>query len=237
MTGRGSTNLLLALAVLLVFGLNLALGPNPEARNFEVMPEMVTPVPYESFSANPVLAGGVSLQPPPGGTIPRGRMPLRFGATPEENQRAGRELANPFSTDDPAALERGGQVFQVYCRLCHGPEGRGDGPVARRGFPAPPSLLGPDALALADGQIFHLVTFGRGNMPGHAVQVEPEDRWQAVLWVRELQRKGTAAEAAAAGAPEAAPAAEGPPASPDPQSIPVAASPEPAGSPVLEGAP
>jgi len=33
------------------------------------------------------------------------------------------------------------------------------------------------------------VTYGQGNMPGHASQIEPEDRWKVALWVRHLQQE------------------------------------------------
>ena len=127
------------------------------------------------------------MQLPPAGAIARGYAPFHFEATPEEAERAGRELENPFSADDVLALEQGERVFETYCQLCHGVGGEGDGTVAMRGFPTPPSLLAPKARELPDGRIFHIATFGQGNMPSHAAQIEPEDRWKAVMWVRQLQ--------------------------------------------------
>jgi len=194
MTGSAKLNWVLLLAVIGIFALNWSLQPDPTQTNFEFLPGMVFAVPYESFTANPVLAGGVTMQVPPAGTIPRGQLPLHYEATPEDAERAGRELENPFSyaaAADPVAademLARGELVFSVYCQLCHGVGGEGDGTVAKRGFPTPPSLLAPNARNLADGRLFHIATFGQGNMPGHASQIEPADRWRAVLWVRHLQ--------------------------------------------------
>jgi hypothetical protein len=57
-----------------------------------------------------------------------------------------------------------------------------------RGFPAPPSFLADHAMNLADGQIFHIVTYGQKNMPSHAAQVPAEDRWRVIAYVRSLQR-------------------------------------------------
>jgi hypothetical protein len=48
-------------------------------------------------------------------------------------------------------------------------------------------LLAENAMKLPDGTIFHLITYGRGNMPSLASQIEPMDRWRAVLGVRSLQ--------------------------------------------------
>lgn len=188
MSGSAKLNWVLLLAVIGVFALTWSLEPDPTKRNFEVLPGMVSAVPYESFTANPVLAGGATMQLPPTGAIARGYAPLHFEETPEEAERAGRELENPFSPDDVLALGQGERVFEIYCRLCHGSGGEGDGTVAMRGFPTPPSLLAPKARELPDGKIFHIATFGQGNMPSHAAQIEPEDRWKVVMWIRQLQQ-------------------------------------------------
>ncbi len=89
-------------------------------------------------------------------------------------------------------LARGEAAYATYCALCHGPEGAGDGPVAKRGFPAPPSLLADNARTMPDGRMFHLITHGGENMPSYAVQIPREARWQAILYVRELQAKNPA---------------------------------------------
>ncbi len=185
---RSTLNVLLFLALLAVLGINLALRPDPEHRNVDFMPEMVVSVAAEPFSASTVFADGKTLQPPPAGAIVRGLPPLHYQATPEDAVRAGRELSNPFPATDAMALVRGQTVYGNYCQVCHGPAGKGDGPVAQRGFPAPPSLLADKALGLADGQIFHILTYGQVNMPSYAPQITREDRWKAMLYVRELQK-------------------------------------------------
>lgn len=188
MSGAAKLNWVLLLAVIGVFVLNWTLEPDLTQRNFDLLPGMVTSVAYESFTANAVLQGGVTQQVPPVGTIARGHLPRHFEVTPEEAQRAGRELSNPFSAEDAEALQRGEHVFETYCVVCHGAKGEGDGTVAKRGFPTPASLLAPHARQLADGQIFHVVTHGQVNMPGHASQIPPQDRWKVTSWVRQLQR-------------------------------------------------
>lgn len=215
-------NLALLGTFLALVAASLVLGADPSRKNVEVLPGMVDSVPYDAYAPNPSFADGKTLQRPPEGTIPRGRMPLHFGDGPEEALRAGRELSNPLRAPDDleppatlaptdpdapavraawqetvdrarADLERGTEVYAVYCRLCHGDTGLGDGPVARRGFPAPASLLGERALEMADGRMFHLITYGGENMPPYAAQVDREDRWRAILYVRKLQREGLAA--------------------------------------------
>ena len=127
--------------------------------------------------------------------------PLGFGPSVVEGMRAGNELLNPISAGDPEALERGRIVYRRYCELCHAPDGKGSGPISRHGFPAP-TLHREFARQMKDGQMFHLVTFGRGAMPGHGSQIPVSDRWKVVLHVRVLQQRE------AAGAPESASGSE-----------------------------
>lgn len=189
MSGWAKLNWILLILVAGVLALNWGLESDPTQRNFEVLPGMVTAVSYESFTANQVLAGSMTQQTPPFGTIARQHLPLHFEATPEDALRAGLELDNPYLVEDTEAVARGEFVFKTYCETCHGPTGVGDGPVASRGFPTPASLLAANARAMADGRIFHVVTYGQGNMPGHASQIEPKDRWKVALWVRHLQQE------------------------------------------------
>jgi mono/diheme cytochrome c family protein len=197
---RRVLNALLLVLFLLLLGANWGLRRGEGRRNLEVFPDMVDAVSAESFAASPLFADGKVLREPPPGTIPRGRPPLHFAATPEDAKRAGRELANPAAAN-AAALARGETVYQSFCLTCHGGQGKGDGPVAQRGFPAPPSLLAPNALGLADGQMFHILTWGQGNMPSYASQVDREDRWKVILYVRSLQKSNLSARTTSLPAP------------------------------------
>ncbi len=218
---RTQLNWMLLIVLVALAGLTLAMERDSSKPNFEIMPDMAHSVPYDSFAPNPNFYDGKTLQPPIPGTIARGEQPLYYNATPEDAIRAGEELHNPCSATDEAALARGAKVFAVYCAPCHGGAGRGDGLVAQRGFPPPPSFHADRALTMKDGQMFHVVTYGFGNMPSYAAQVSREDRWKAILHIRDLQRK----EAAAAQSQAAAPAVPAEPVAP-------AASAEPAAPPV-----
>lgn len=162
---------------------------DPGRPNDALLAEMAAPVSYPAYSAHPDLPGGLTMQPPREGSIARGRLPLRFGTDPAEAERAGRELSSPLKPGDAAALERGGRVYANFCGVCHGPEGKGDGPVTKRGVPPPPSLLEGRAVKMAPGQMFHVTTYGQGNMPAHAGQIGPEDRWAVVMHLLSLQKR------------------------------------------------
>jgi mono/diheme cytochrome c family protein len=154
-------NLFLVAVLVALVSANFGLSDNPTGKNWEAMPEMVRTIAYKSFTANPNFADGKTLQLPAEGTIPRdgSRRHARAGAV----------------------------VYQIYCQPCHGGAGKGDGPVAMRGFPPPPSFLADHTLHLTDDQMFEIVSRGQKNMPSYAVQVPAQDRRAAISYVRSLQ--------------------------------------------------
>jgi mono/diheme cytochrome c family protein len=181
-------NFVLFLAFVGSLGAHLFGSRDLRRPNVEVMPEMAYSPAYDSFAPNPNFPDGKTFQAPAPGTIPRGRMPLHYGSGFEDVLRAGDELHNPFSADDAAARERGAFIYANYCRMCHGPAGKGDGPLVQRGIPLPASLLAEKAVQERDGELFYIVSFGQRNMPSHAAQLTREDRWKVILHVRSLQK-------------------------------------------------
>lgn len=163
------------------------LRPDPTRRNVAIFTEMAQSRALESFAPSGELPGGRVLQPLVSGVIPRGGRLLPFGPGPEEAERAGRELSNPFLAEDAAAAGRGAQRYRIFCTACHGADGAGGGAVVARGMPPPPSLLGARAVSLADGALFHVLTHGQGRMAPFAAELSAEDRWRVVLHLRRLQ--------------------------------------------------
>jgi len=153
---------------------------------FEYMPDMAHSLPYDSFAANPVTRDGKTLQPPVVGTLPRGFRRLHYQPTPEDALRAGRELRNPFAADE-AHLAQGRQLYETFCLVCHGAQGKGDGPLVPK-IPNPPSYSSERVRGMAAGQLFHVITFGSGRMPSYASQIAERDRWLIVGYVERLRR-------------------------------------------------
>ncbi len=192
MNSTRKLNIVLLLVFLTSLGLNWAARRDPTQPNREPLPEMVRTPRYNAFAPNPNFVDGKTLRPPVPGTIPRGYLPLHYTAAKEDALRAGEELQSPLASADAGAAQRGAFVFTNFCLECHGAAGRGDGPVTLRGVPAPPSLLAERALNMKDGQMFHVLTYGQGNMPPYAAQLSREDRWKAILFVRSLQKQAAA---------------------------------------------
>ena len=199
--GKVILNAFLLLTLIVSVGASWLLTLNPARPNFEFLPQMAHAPRYNAFSPNPNFQNGATLQRPEPGTIPRESMPLHYESTPQDALRAGEELQSPVAPENQRSRHRGALVFANYCAVCHGEGGAGNGPVAQRGYPPPPSLLAEHALKMKDGQLFHILTYGQNNMPSYASQLSRDDRWNAILHVRSLQRATALASSGAAGVP------------------------------------
>ncbi len=186
-------NLVLVIALALVLALLMLTRVDHSQPNYQVNlgDDMTYSPAYTSFEVNNNFPNGRTLQAPVPGSIARGTQPFHFEPTPQDAIRAGEQLANPFdlSTEEGlASAERGKVVFQSFCTACHGGDGAGNGPVAKRGFPPPPSLLTGKSREMKDGQLFHILTYGQNSMPWFAAQLPPERRWDVINHIRQIQQ-------------------------------------------------
>ncbi|QDT09901.1 quinol:electron acceptor oxidoreductase subunit ActD [Planctomycetes bacterium K23_9] len=102
---------------------------------------------------------------------------------------------------DASLLERGQQQFGIYCSVCHGMNGGGNGLVNQRAQKLSqstwiqPSSLHQETLysdKYPDGKLFSTITNGIRKMPGYAGQIKAKDRWAIVAYVRALQQSQNA---------------------------------------------
>jgi len=100
-------------------------------------------------------------------------------------------------------LDRGQERYQIFCSVCHGATGNGDGMIARRGFNKPlPASYNQDRLRQAPvGHFFDATTNGWGAMPSYASQIPVEDRWKIIAYIRALQLSQMPAQAQGTPAP------------------------------------
>jgi mono/diheme cytochrome c family protein len=183
----------------------------------EYMPDMARGPQYKAFAPNLATRNGITLQRPVVGTIKRGYQPFHYGKGDAEAVRAGAELGNPFHATAPV-LAKGKALYEIYCLVCHGEQGKGDGPISAK-IPPPPSYKSDRLLGYPPGRIFHVITMGANKMPSYAAQLAPEERWQVITYVRsQLQ-----------GLPEAdPPSGSAPTPPPESPAAPAPASPTPA---------
>ena len=194
-------NLFLGVLMLGVLVLAVLVGRDMSRPNYEFLPDMKYSPAYSAYSQNPNFLNGRTLQPPVPGTIARGERSLHYAASPADAKRAGRELANPFAGDKKTlhrSTQRGAKVYRVYCTVCHAQSGQADDiqklPLVQRSILRPKPLATGDSIKMKDGQLFHILTYGQGAMTDFKGQLTRRQRWDAVNYTRDLQRRHTEAE-------------------------------------------
>jgi len=179
------------------------------SRGWEFSRNMYDPLGYNPDQPNNNFKDGKTAQTPPANTVPVGFERFEYPNTREGYERAGAELVNPLPRT-AQTLAEGQALYMVYCAVCHGEQGHGDGPITKdrelvssterrmlENFPPPPSYAASDSInssrggamaALTDGKIYHTITYGLNLMGPHASLLSPEERWKVVMYVRELQK-------------------------------------------------
>lgn len=157
---------------------------------WEYFDDMAHSPAYETYTPNPNFEDGKTMRNPVEGTVPIGYQPYLYQKTDEDRTRAGKELVNPMEAT-PANLERGKQVFSIFCMNCHGEKGDGQGYLfTSKKYPyQPASLLSDKVRNNPEGEIFHVITVGFGVMAPHGYMIRPEDRWKATLYIRNVLQK------------------------------------------------
>jgi len=123
----------------------------------------------------PFFADGNSARPLPEGTVSRdASFP---GAIPDDF---------PFAITRKD-LARGQERYNIYCSVCHGFVGDGDGMVVRRGFTKPPSFHIDRLRQSPPGHVVQVITNGFGAMYSYSDRVNMEDRWRIAAYIRALQ--------------------------------------------------
>lgn len=84
-------------------------------------------------------------------------------------------------------IDRGEQRYKIFCIVCHGPVGNGDGMIVRRGFPQPPTYHDDRLRNAPVGHFYDVITNGWGKMNPYAHQIPVPDRWAIVAYIRALQ--------------------------------------------------
>ena len=139
-------------------------------------------------SASTFFYDGSAMREPVPGTVPVGGL--------QENTAffTGKEASGDFVAKIPVAvdealLERGRQRYAIYCQPCHDARGDGKGILFQRGNVPTASFHQESILKYPDGQIFDVITNGKGLMAGYKWPIPPHDRWAIIAHVRELEQK------------------------------------------------
>lgn len=116
-------------------------------------------------------------RPMPEGTVPVKGKPLEMDSMSEAGK-----VKNPVRANK-VSIERGRDRYIIYCAVCHGRTGKGDGPVGKKYVP-PTDLTSGYVQNKDSGEIFYAITYGGlGIMPKYADALSPEDRWHIANYI------------------------------------------------------
>jgi mono/diheme cytochrome c family protein len=164
------------------------------------MPDMFYSRAYETYSVTQAQKDSLlskygvhfSNTPVPG-TIKRGQL-FPFLLTKDAdgdstNYVASRQVKNPLTSMDTVEA---GRLYLVNCGICHGPKLDGNGPLYKGGdgpFPAKPATLVGDAKyeSMPEGQMYYSATYGKNKMGSYASQLNTEQRWMVIAYIKSKQ--------------------------------------------------
>lgn len=176
-------SILLVLIVLAAFGCKR----DNNTTGYAYFPDMAYSNAFETWGSSPNYSDSVTMLLPVEGTVPRGMIPYQYAKSFDEQQRAGRELISPVEANT-ANLLRGKAQYDIYCAMCHGDKGQGNGHLfTSKLFPVQPtSLVGDYVQNKPDGEIYHVITLGSlsGLMGAHGSLIKPDDRWKIIAYVK-----------------------------------------------------
>ena len=147
-------------------------GPYKEAEMFQ-----------DDTEARPIPPGAV---PREAADAPGHPYAMERAMLPGDTTFASLDQAIPFHVTREV-LERGQERFNIYCSVCHGRLGNGDGMIVHRGFTPPPSFHIQRLRQVPDSHIYNVITNGYGAMFSYSDRVRPEDRWMIIAYIRALQ--------------------------------------------------
>jgi mono/diheme cytochrome c family protein len=137
------------------------------------------------MSSSSFFEDGRSGRPPVQGTVARGL--LRDDAHLYTG-KSGATLLDTFPLPiNEQSLQHGRERYDIFCSVCHGRAGTGEGMVVRRGFRQPPSFHIDRLRTAPVGHFFDVITHGFGAMPDYAALIPAHDRWEITAYVRALQ--------------------------------------------------
>lgn len=178
-------------------GITLAsCSKDPNSPGYEYMPDMYRAPSVEVY-VDYSHPDQLSAKTPPDGTIPFSadptraifNMPYALSNTQEDYEKSA-GLKNPIAYSE-AVLKQGESLYKHYCIHCHGEKGDGMGQIALNGkIEGIPSYTG-QLKTLPEGKMFHTITYGKGLMGSHAGQLNQEERWKVIFWVKALQNGGS----------------------------------------------
>lgn len=161
---------------------------NDSKPNYQYMPNMYESVGYEAYGKYKVFPDGYEALEPAKGSVMRGWLPYDYENTIEGKASAKANLKNPLAYNENNLVE-GQELYNIYCGICHGDKGDGQGTLAKR-----EKILGVPAYndagrAVNQGSVYHVMYYGINSMGSYASQMTEEELWKVDHYVMSLKDK------------------------------------------------
>lgn len=154
--------------------------------NFQYMPNMYEPVSYSTYGEYSIFENGQEAMLPAEGSIPRGWQPYDYENSTEGLDLARTELKNPLPVTEEN-LADGAELYTIYCAVCHGDKGDGNGILMQREkFLGIPSYAA-EGRVITEGSVYHVQMYGLNAMGSYASQTNEKERWQITQHVMNLK--------------------------------------------------
>ncbi len=181
----------------------LSCQPGVNKTGYEYMPDMAHSIAYEAnYSSYYALNQFVSEKDYRKYAMPKknvaharsiGEDYYYYPNSEEGRAKASEELIMAKTPITKKALENGKYLFNIYCAICHGEKGNGEGYLVREDggkFPAQPADFTLDKFINAtNGQFYHAIKYGKNVMAGYGDKLNPKERWDVIHYIRSLQAK------------------------------------------------
>ena len=127
---------------------------------------------------------------PVDGTIKRGELFPYTLPNDSTGYKMSAEVKNPVAPLNAVDSAEASRLFNINCAICHGTDAKASGPLAVSGKIGGVANLTTDAyVKIADGTMFHSITYGKNNMGSYASQLDRKQRWMIIHYIRTLQPK------------------------------------------------
>ncbi len=152
----------------------------------EMFPDMDRQAKYKPQAESNIFADRRVDRPPVPGTV-------SIGSFHENEYFATGKVGGDFGRGFPLAVDAGlmklGQEkFTIFCAVCHGASGDGNGITKKYGMVATPTYHNQRFRDMPEGEIFNTITKGKNNMGPYGAKLRLRERWAVIAYLRALQR-------------------------------------------------
>ena len=93
-----------------------------------------------------------------------------------------RKMKNPIKATE-TSIQKGKEIYEKRCALCHGTKGDGKGPASTGLSPKATNFRDSHGEKMTDGEHFWKISKGRGPMPSFEEDLTVEERWHVINYI------------------------------------------------------